>query len=156
MPQWDVIVIGAGAAGLLCAIEAGKRGRRVLLLEHSERVGKKISISGVISKVELINPHGYVHVDVTDPQSGTLSLIAAGLVAQKAVALGLSRKPWVKTSLAPGSRVVTDYLDNAGLTPYLEKLGFEPLAMKSFASQLAQTNDSARPEVRSQVSRRGR
>ena len=46
MPQWDVIVIGAGAAGLFCAIEAGKRGRRVLVLEHSDRVGKKIAISG--------------------------------------------------------------------------------------------------------------
>ena len=43
---WDVIVIGAGAAGLLCAIEAGKRGRKVLLLEHSGRVGRKIEISG--------------------------------------------------------------------------------------------------------------
>jgi predicted Rossmann fold flavoprotein len=42
----DVIVIGAGAAGLMCAIEAGKRGRRVLLLEHNDRVGKKIGISG--------------------------------------------------------------------------------------------------------------
>src|SRR5690349_9887702 len=47
MPQhWDVIVIGGGAAGLFCAIEAGKRGRRVLVLEHSERIGKKIAISG--------------------------------------------------------------------------------------------------------------
>jgi predicted Rossmann fold flavoprotein len=46
MPEWDVIVIGGGAAGLFCAIEAGKRGRRVLVLEHSDRVGKKIAISG--------------------------------------------------------------------------------------------------------------
>src|SRR3979409_585469 len=46
MLKWDVIVIGAGAAGLFCAIEAGKRGRRVLLIEHSDRVGKKIAISG--------------------------------------------------------------------------------------------------------------
>ncbi|HKR62020.1 MAG TPA: NAD(P)/FAD-dependent oxidoreductase [Pyrinomonadaceae bacterium] len=46
MENWDVIVIGGGAAGLLCAITAGQRGRRVLLVEHSERVGKKISISG--------------------------------------------------------------------------------------------------------------
>src|SRR5882724_7101305 len=46
MPQWDVIVIGAGAAGLFCAIEAGKRGRRVLVLEHADRVGRKIAISG--------------------------------------------------------------------------------------------------------------
>ncbi|MBD0369708.1 MAG: NAD(P)/FAD-dependent oxidoreductase [Pyrinomonadaceae bacterium] len=46
MAEWDCIVIGAGAAGLLCAIEAGRRGRRVLVLEHTERVGKKIEISG--------------------------------------------------------------------------------------------------------------
>lgn len=44
--QWDTVVIGGGAAGLFCAIEAGKRGRRVLLLEHNDRVGKKIRISG--------------------------------------------------------------------------------------------------------------
>jgi hypothetical protein len=46
MIQFDVVVIGAGAAGLMCAIEAGKRGRRVLVIEHCDRVGKKILISG--------------------------------------------------------------------------------------------------------------
>jgi len=51
-------------------------------------------------------------------------MVAAGLVARKAVEAGLRTPGWVKTSLAPGSRVVTDYLDRAGLTPYLEKLGF--------------------------------
>ena len=51
-------------------------------------------------------------------------LVAAGLVARKARALGLNRRPWVKTSLAPGSRVVTDYLDRAELTADLEALGF--------------------------------
>ena len=52
-------------------------------------------------------------------------MIGAGLFAKKAVESGLSVSPHVKTSLAPGSRVVTDYLDAAGLTPYLEKLGFD-------------------------------
>jgi aconitate hydratase len=51
-------------------------------------------------------------------------LLAAGLLAKKAVELGLTVKPHVKTSLAPGSRVVTEYLEKAGLLPYLEKLGF--------------------------------
>ncbi|HAW56784.1 MULTISPECIES: aconitate hydratase AcnA [unclassified Hyphomonas] len=51
-------------------------------------------------------------------------LIAAGLVAKKARELGLNRKPWVKTSLAPGSQVVTDYLDKAGLSEELDALGF--------------------------------
>ncbi|MBK7063081.1 MAG: aconitate hydratase AcnA [Rubrivivax sp.] len=51
-------------------------------------------------------------------------MIAAGLLAKKAVEAGLRSRPWVKTSLAPGSRVVTDYLNKAGLMPYLEQLGF--------------------------------
>jgi aconitate hydratase len=51
-------------------------------------------------------------------------MIGAGLVAKKAVEKGLQVPPWVKTSLAPGSKVVRDYLENAGLTPYLEKLKF--------------------------------
>ena len=52
-------------------------------------------------------------------------MIAAGLVAKKAVERGLTRKPWVKTTLAPGSKVVTDYYERAGLLPYLDKLGFD-------------------------------
>lgn len=51
-------------------------------------------------------------------------MLAAGLLAKKAVEKGLQRQPWVKSSLAPGSKVVTDYLNAAGLTPYLETLGF--------------------------------
>jgi aconitate hydratase len=51
-------------------------------------------------------------------------MLGAGLLAKKAVEKGLKTPPWVKTSLAPGSKVVTDYLNRAGLTPYLEKLGF--------------------------------
>ena len=51
-------------------------------------------------------------------------MIGAGLVAKKAVELGLTRKPWVKTSLAPGSKVVTDYLKKAGLDTYLDQIGF--------------------------------
>lgn len=52
-------------------------------------------------------------------------MIAAGLLARKAHQLGLTPKPWVKTSLAPGSQVVTDYLDKAGLTPDLDALGYQ-------------------------------
>ena len=51
-------------------------------------------------------------------------LMAAGLVAKKAIEKGLQRKPWVKSSLAPGSKVVTDYLKHAGLNTYLDQLGF--------------------------------
>ena len=51
-------------------------------------------------------------------------MVAAGLLAKKAVEKGLTTKPWVKTSLAPGSKVVTDYLEEAGLRPFLDALGF--------------------------------
>jgi aconitate hydratase len=51
-------------------------------------------------------------------------MMAAGLLAKRAVERGLTRKPWVKTTLGPGSKVVTDYYDKAGLTPYLDALGF--------------------------------
>ena len=56
--------------------------------------------------------------------SNPSALMAAGLIAKKAVEKGLNVKPWVKTSLAPGSKVVTDYLDQAGLQKYLDQLGF--------------------------------
>ena len=51
-------------------------------------------------------------------------MVGAGLLAQKAVERGLTSKPWVKTSMAPGSQVVSDYMDASGVTPYLEALGF--------------------------------
>jgi aconitate hydratase len=56
--------------------------------------------------------------------SNPMVMMAAGLVAKKAVERGLTRKPYVKTSLAPGSRVVTEYLDRSGLTQYLNEIGF--------------------------------
>jgi aconitate hydratase len=57
--------------------------------------------------------------------SNPFVMIGAGLLAKKAVERGLTRKPWVKTSLAPGSKVVSDYYEKSGLTPYLDKLGFD-------------------------------
>jgi aconitate hydratase len=71
--------------------------------------------------------HGHVVIAAITSCTNTSNpsvMIGAGLLAKKAVERGLSRKPWVKTTLAPGSRVVTDYYDRAGLTPYLERLGF--------------------------------
>jgi aconitate hydratase len=56
--------------------------------------------------------------------SNPFVMVGAALLARKAVERGLNRKPWVKTTLAPGSKVVMDYYERAGLTPYLEKLGF--------------------------------
>jgi aconitate hydratase len=71
--------------------------------------------------------HGHVALAAITSCTNTSNpavMVAAGLLARNAVHRGLRSKPWVKTSLSPGSRVVTAYYDRAGLTPYLEKLGF--------------------------------
>ena len=71
--------------------------------------------------------HGTVVISAITSCTNTSNpsvLIGAGLLAKKAVEKGLKAKPWVKTSLAPGSKVVTDYLKHSGLMPHLEKLGF--------------------------------
>ncbi|HEY9294106.1 MAG TPA: aconitate hydratase [Microlunatus sp.] len=71
--------------------------------------------------------HGAVSIAAITSCTNTSNpsvMVGAALVAKKAVERGLNRKPWVKTTLAPGSKVVMDYYDRAGLTPYLEKLGF--------------------------------
>ncbi|MCC5036084.1 aconitate hydratase AcnA [Streptomyces sp. WAC 00631] len=71
--------------------------------------------------------HGAVTVAAITSCTNTSNpyvMVGAALVAKKAVEKGLTRKPWVKTTLAPGSKVVMDYYDRAGLTPYLDKMGF--------------------------------
>ncbi len=71
--------------------------------------------------------HGHVVIAAITSCTNTSNpsvMLASGLLARNAVAKGLRRKPWVKTSLAPGSKVVTEYLDRAGLTEPLEQLGF--------------------------------
>ena len=71
--------------------------------------------------------HGAVSIAAITSCTNTSNpyvMIGAGLVAKKAVEKGLSRKPWVKTTLGPGSKVVTDYYEKSGLLPYLEELGF--------------------------------
>ncbi|HUR13270.1 MAG TPA: aconitate hydratase [Mycobacteriales bacterium] len=77
------------------------------------------------TRVEL--DHGAVAIAAITSCTNTSNpyvMVAAGLLAKAAVERGLTRKPWVKTTLAPGSKVVTDYYEKAGLTPYLDKLGF--------------------------------
>ncbi|MEV5573083.1 aconitate hydratase AcnA [Spirillospora sp. NPDC052269] len=71
--------------------------------------------------------HGIVAVAAITSCTNTSNpyvMVGAGLLAKKAVEKGLTRKPWVKTSLAPGSQAVTDYLERAGLSPYLDKIGY--------------------------------
>ena len=94
-------------------------------------IGRSIgSGSGAAAVAEAVTPqleHGSVVIAAITSCTNTSNpsvMIAAGLVAKKAVELGLTTKPWVKTSLAPGSKVVTDYLVKAGLLPYLDALGF--------------------------------
>jgi aconitate hydratase len=82
-----------------------------------------VSIDGA----DVVLDHGAVVIAAITSCTNTSNpsvMVGAALLAKKAVEKGLSRKPWVKTSLAPGSKVVTDYYDRSGLTPYLEKLGF--------------------------------
>ncbi len=72
--------------------------------------------------------HGHVAIAAITSCTNTSNpfvMVGAGLLAKNAVEKGLSSKPWVKTTLAPGSKVVTDYYERAGLQPYLDKLGFQ-------------------------------
>jgi aconitate hydratase len=84
--------------------------------------------SGVEVETTVELDHGHVAIAAITSCTNTSNpqvMVGAGLVARKAVERGLERRPWVKTSLAPGSRVVVDYLDRAGLLPDLAKLGFD-------------------------------
>ncbi len=85
------------------------------------------TVTAVIDGIEHELGHGTVVIAAITSCTNTSNpavMVGAGLLAKKAVERGLAQRPWVKTSLAPGSRVVTDYYDRAGLTPYLEQLGF--------------------------------
>jgi aconitate hydratase len=89
------------------------------------RPTKKTTVSLDGQEVEI--DHGAVVIAAITSCTNTSNpsvMIGAALLAKKAVEKGLTRKPWVKTSLAPGSKVVSDYYDRSGLTPYLDKLGF--------------------------------
>jgi aconitate hydratase len=83
----------------------------------------RVTLDGADHEID----HGAVAIAAITSCTNTSNpavMVAAALLARNAVHRGLRSKPWVKTSLSPGSRVVTDYFDKAGLTPYLEKLGF--------------------------------
>jgi aconitate hydratase len=89
------------------------------------RPSKKVRVTQDGQEFEL--DHGAVVISSITSCTNTSNpqvMLGAALLARKAVEKGLSRKPWVKTTLAPGSKVVMDYYNKAGLLPYLEKLGF--------------------------------
>ncbi len=93
-------------------------------------VSRRVSnpIAATLSDGERVQlDHGAVAIAAITSCTNTSNpyvMIAAGLLAKAAVEKGLTSKPWVKTTLAPGSKVVTDYYEKAGLNPYLDKLGF--------------------------------
>jgi aconitate hydratase len=92
-----------------------------------QKKGIEITLDGIPVEID----HGAVVIAAITSCTNTSNpsvLMAAGLLAKRAVELGLSVKPWVKTSLAPGSKVAVDYLASAGLLPYLERLNFYPVA----------------------------
>lgn len=108
---------------------------QVLLREMKNQVLKQFETQNLsanpqrmtLGKESVQLDHGSVVIAAITSCTNTSNpsvLLGAGLLAKKAVEAGLKVKPWVKTSLAPGSQVVTDYLNKAGLTPYLDKLGF--------------------------------
>ncbi|WP_312725832.1 aconitate hydratase AcnA [Stutzerimonas kunmingensis] len=97
-----------------------------LLLESSGRK-QQTDTEFAVAGEQFQLKHGAVVIAAITSCTNTSNpnvLMAAGLVAKKAIERGLHRQPWVKTSLAPGSKVVTDYLERAGLTRYLDELGF--------------------------------
>ncbi len=103
-------VSAAGGEGSLSSVPEGRRSAHVRLDDAEFDLGDgDVVITAITSCTNTSNP--YV-------------MVAAGLLAKKAVEAGLHQQPWVKTSLAPGSKVVMDYLGDAGLVPYLEELGF--------------------------------
>ena len=94
-----------------------------VVLAEPEQSAVPVSMGGETFDLE----HGSVVIAAITSCTNTSNpsvMVAAGLLAQNAVERGLARKPWVKSSLAPGSKVVTEYYDKAGLTPFLEALGF--------------------------------
>jgi len=112
-PQ-DRVALSAAGRGFAAALPAlapgGDTTVKVALADGRGEIGHgDVVIAAITSCTNTSNPS---------------VMIAAGLLAQKAVAKGLTAKPWVKTSLAPGSQTVTDYLAAAGLTPALDALGF--------------------------------
>ena len=108
------------------ALRNAKDSFNKILPTYTTDIAKEIDVSLDGEKMTL--KHGAVVIAAITSCTNTSNpevMVGAGLLAKKAVELGLVRAPWVKTTLAPGSQVVTDYLNKAGLTPYLNKLGFD-------------------------------
>ena len=108
------------------ALRNAKESFNKILPTYTTDLAKEIEVSLDGEKMTL--KHGSVVIAAITSCTNTSNpevMVGAGLLAKKTIELGLTRAPWVKTTLAPGSQVVTDYLNKAGLTPYLNKLGFD-------------------------------
>lgn len=118
-------IVDLDLASLEPSIAGPKRPQDRVELKNAASEFKKIA-SNNLKDSSPINNGDVVIAAITSctNTSNPSVMIAAGLLAKKAIDLGLSKKPWVKTSLAPGSKVVTEYLKNSGLDVYLDKLGF--------------------------------
>jgi aconitate hydratase len=121
--------VGAGAGRKPAAAIAEPELSRALARENGEGGGQQQheGISCQLNGQDFKLKHGAVVIAAITSCTNTSNpsvMLAAGLLAKKAVQKGLTVKPWVKTSLAPGSKVVTDYFAAAGVTEYLDKLGF--------------------------------
>lgn len=117
----------------LWEIEGGRPSDKELIetIDDSCAIPQKKGIEITIGDQPMQIDHGAVVIAAITSCTNTSNpsvLMAAGLLAKKAAEQGLSVKPWVKTSLAPGSKVAVDYLASAGLLPYLERLNFHPVA----------------------------
>jgi len=115
----EMLTAPMGPQGL--GVKPGNLDSKAIVAHTVERTGEKPGMTSELT-------HGSIVIAAVTSCTNTSNpdvLIAAGLVARKAHALGLTRKPWVKTSLAPGSKVVTEYLDKAKLSDDLNALGFQ-------------------------------
>jgi len=121
-PQ-DRVLLSKVKSSFASALRAPVKDRGFALDEAAIRKTSAVKTNGHSETIT----HGAVVIAAITSCTNTSNpavMVAAGLLAKKACEKGLSAKPYVKTSLAPGSRVVTEYLRDAGLTPYLEQLGF--------------------------------
>ena len=115
----DPVSVAGGNGG------ARPHGHETTLAPRASRPTALVTENGTETEID----HGAVTIAAITSCTNTSNpsvMIGAALLAKKAVERGLTVKPWVKTTLAPGSQVVTDYYDKAGLTPYLNKLGLRP------------------------------
>ena len=115
--------LGVMQSSLKKSVDAAVAGAATMTSEGAVACAEVATVAPAARQVD----HGSVVIAAITSCTNTSNpsvMIGAGLLAKKAVERGLKSQPWVKTSLAPGSKVVTEYLNKAGLTPYLEKLGF--------------------------------